>query len=206
MKPNPQFAHLATTVQLTNTLKALAANGFRAELVKDGQKAKERALAIIPIGAQVFTTTSQTLEQTGIAKEINESAKYDAVRPRLYAMNKNTQKKEMAKLGASADWGISSVAAITEDGHLLIASASGSQLPSHAYAAENVIFVAGTQKVVANIQEGIKRIYEYAYPLEDERAQKAYGVRSGVNKILIINKELAPGRIRIILANEKLGF
>ena len=42
--------------------------------------------------------------------------------------------------------------------------------------------------------------------LEDVRAQKAYGVRSGVNKILIINKEVVPDRIVVILVKEKLGF
>ena len=112
----------------------------------------------------------------------------------------------MAKLGAAPDYVVASVHAITLDGHLLIASNTGSQISSEAYAAGKVIFVAGTQKIVKDIQEGIKRIYEYSYPLEDERAQKAYGIHSGVNKILIINKEIMPERTTVILVKENLGF
>ena len=206
MNPNPKFSKLATPQQLQKTIKALSLNGFTVELVENGKEAKEKVLAIIPKGAEVFTMTSQTLEETGIAKEINESNKYDALRPKLYAMDRNTQGREMRKLGASPDWVVTSAHAITEEGHLLIASATGSQLSPEAYAGEKVIFVVGTQKLVTDTSEGIKRIYEYAYPLEDERAQQAYGAGSGVNKILIINKEIRPNRIYIILVKEKLGF
>lgn len=99
-----------------------------------------------------------------------------------------------------------SVHAVTQDGHILIASNSGSQLPAYAYSAAHVIWVVGTQKIVKNIEEGMKRIYEYCLPLEDARAQKAYGVGSAVNKLLIVNVEKVPGRITIILVKEKLGF
>lgn len=121
-------------------------------------------------------------------------------------MDRNTQGREMAKLGAAPEWVVSSVHAVTQDGHLLIASNTGSQLSSEAYAGGKVIFVAGTQKVVKDTDEGIKRIYEHSFSLEDKRAQKAYGVHSGVNKILILNKEVMPGRITLILVKERLGF
>jgi len=101
---------------------------------------------------------------------------------------------------------VSSVHALTEDGHLIIASNTGSQLSSEAYAGGKVIFVVGTQKIVKDNQEGIKRIYEYCLPLEDERARKAYGMGSNVSKILIINKEIFPERITVFLVKEKLGF
>jgi hypothetical protein len=50
------------------------------------------------------------------------------------------------------------------------------------------------------------RIYEYCYPLEDARARRAYGVPSGVNNILIINKVMTPGQVTAIIVNERLGF
>ncbi len=97
--------------------------------------------------------------------------------------------------------------AVTEDGKVLIASNSGSQLPAYAYGSGHVIWVVGAQKIVKNLDEGIKRIYEHSLPLESERARKAYGVPgSAVNKLLIINKEIIPGRITMILTKEKLGF
>ena len=112
----------------------------------------------------------------------------------------------MQKLGAAPEWVVGSVHAVTEEGAVLIASASGSQLPAYAFGSSHVIWVVGAQKLVKNFDEGIKRLYEYSFPLEDERARKVYGMGSGVNKILVINKEWMEGRITMIIVKEKLGF
>jgi hypothetical protein len=64
----------------------------------------------------------------------------------------------------------------------------------------------GTQKIVSDLEEGLRRIDESAFPLEDARVQGAYGVHSGVNKVLIINREITPGRITVVLVDEVLGF
>ena len=206
MKPNLRYAKLATDRQIQKTIKNLKSNGFGAELAGSGQEANKRVVNLIPKGAEVFTMTSQTLEAISLNREINDSGRYQSVRQKLNSMDKNTQGREMAKLGATPDYVVASVHAVTLDGHLLIASNTGSQISSETYAAGKVIFVAGTHKIVKDMQEGIKRIYEYSYPLEDERAQKAYGVHSGVNKILIINKEIMSERTTVILVGEKLGF
>ncbi|MBI2007325.1 MAG: LUD domain-containing protein [Candidatus Blackburnbacteria bacterium] len=206
MKPNEKYGQLANEEAIQRTVKALRSNNFKVEIVENSEEAKNKVLQLLPQGAEVFTMTSQTLEAIGVDKEINESGKYNATRPKLFAMDRNTQAREMAKIGAAPDWVVASVHAATEDGHLLIASNSGSQLSSEVYAGGRVIFVVGTQKIVTDTQEGIKRIYEYPLPLEDERARKAYGMPSSVNKILIINKEVMPGRITVILVKEKLGF
>jgi len=42
--------------------------------------------------------------------------------------------------------------------------------------------------------------------LEDARAQAAYGIHSAVNKVVIINGEITPGRITVVLVDEVLGF
>lgn len=201
-----KWNELATQESIDKTVEVLKANGIEVHVVENRKEAAKKVSELLPQSSEVFTMTSQTLEATGIAKEINESGKYDAVRPKLMSMDRDTQAREMRKLGAAADFVVGSVHAVTEDGHLLIASNSGSQLGSYAYAGGEVILVIGTQKIVKNTDEGIKRIYEYSYPLEDERAQKAYGMRSGVNKILIVNKEIQPGRISVVFVKEKLGF
>lgn len=206
MKPNQEFSKLADSKTIAKAVSALEGNGIKAIVVENGSQAKKEALGIIPEGAEVFTATSQTAEIVSLAKEINESGKYDSVRNKLMSMDRNTQAREMAKLGAAPDFVVGSVHALTEDGQLMIASATGSQLPAEAYSAGKVIFLVGTQKIVKNLQEGLRRIYEYSYPLEDARAQKAYGMRSGVNKILIINKEMTPERITVIFVKENLGF
>lgn len=201
-----KWAKLAGDEEIKKAAKALEANGIKTIVAENGKKAKGQVISMIPENAEVFTMTSKTLESIGLDKEINESKKYNAVRPKLYSMDRNTQGREMARLGAAPEWVVSSAHAVTQDGHLLIASNTGSQLSAEAYAGGKVIFVAGTQKIVKDTNEGIKRIYEHSFPLEDKRAQKAYGMHSGVNKILIINKEIVPERIILILVKEKLGF
>ena len=66
-------------------------------------------------------------------------------------MDRTTQARERAKLGATPDLAIGSVHAVTEDGHVLIASNTGSQLPAYVYAAGKVIWVVGAQKIIKNI-------------------------------------------------------
>lgn len=121
-------------------------------------------------------------------------------------MDRKTQGSLMQKMGAGPDWAIGSVHAVTEDGHVLIASATGSQLPAYAYGSSHVVWVVGAQKIVRDSDEGMRRIYEHCLPLEDARARKVYGIGSGVNKVLTINKEVQAGRITMVIVKEKLGF
>jgi hypothetical protein len=69
-----------------------------------------------------------------------------------------------------------------------------------------VIWIAGTQKLVADLDEGMRRIEEYCYPLENQRSHKAYGEPSSIRKVLIVNREDRPGRMTMVLVREKLGF
>ncbi len=197
---------LATDESIQKTITALKANGINAMVVENGEEAKKKALEFLPQGAEVIAMSSATLDTLSISQEINESGKYNSVKNKLSKMDRKTQGLEMQKLGAAPEYAIGSVHAVTEDGKLIIASNTGSQLPAYAYAASHVIWVVGTQKIVANLDAGMKRIYEYVLPLESERMQKTYGVGSFVSKLLIINKEIAPNRLTLILVKEKLGF
>lgn len=199
---------LADEQAIRNTVKALGKNGIEAVVAESGKEAKKMVLESIPQGSEVMTMTSVTLDTIGLSEEINKvNGKFKPVRDKLYAMDRNTQKQEMNRLGAAPQFAIGSVHALTEDGHVLIASNTGSQLPAYAYSALQVIWVVGAQKIVKNTDEGFKRIYEYTLPLESERAKKAYGAPgSAVNKLLIINQEIQKGRIKLIIVKEELGF
>ncbi len=199
---------LADEKTIENTVAALKANGIDAQIVENRQEAKRKVLELIPESSEAMTMTSVTLDAIGLSEEINKAdSRFRPVRDKLYAMDRNTQVQEMNRLGAAPEFAVGSVHAVTEDGHVLIASNTGSQLPAYSFGALHVIWVVGAQKIVKNTDEGIKRIYEHSLPLESERAKKAYGVPgSAVNKILIISKEVQPGRVKLILVKEKLGF
>jgi hypothetical protein len=200
------YGTLPDEASVERTAAALRDNGMTVFVVSSAKEAKKKAIALIPECAEIMNMTSMTLETAGIAKEITTSGRYDPVRNELNFMDPETQRTEKRRLGTAPEWAIGSVHAVTEDGRLFIASRTGSQLPAYAYGAEHVLWVIGTQKIVENFDEALKRLYEYSYPLEDQRAMKAYGTHSGVSKILVVNKELVPGRITVLLVKEKLGF
>lgn len=199
---------IPTDEMLFKTVAALQEHNISAMVVENAVEAKQKALELIPHGAEVLQATSITLDTTGISEAINTSGKYNAIKPKLMQMNRQTQGGEMQKIGSAPEYVIGSVHAVTEDGKLLIASNTGSQLAAESYGASHVVFVVGAQKVVKNIDEGIQRINDYVLPQESERANKAYNITSGsfVSKLLIINREVSPNRTSLILVKESLGF
>jgi hypothetical protein len=188
------------------TIAALKEHNINAEVVSSEEEAKKRVFELIPEGSEVMNNTSVTLDQIGVTKELLESGKYNPVRKVL--MDPNADSREKKKLGAAAEYALGSVHAVTEDGHVLIASNSGSNLPTNAYGADKVIWAVGTQKIVKNIEEGMKRLYEYTLPLESDRANKAYNMTAGsfVSKLLIFNKETVKDRVTLIFIKENIGF
>ena len=196
----------ADDLRVKRTMAALEANGITVFRAPDAAAAKRIVLELIPDDSPVHQGASQTLDVLGITQEIEKSGRYAPLRPRIWSMDRETEADEIRRVGAAPDVMLGSVHAVTETGSLLAASMSGSQLGPYVSGAGRVILVVGTQKIVRDIEEGLLRINEYAYRLEDARAQAAYGIRSAVNKIVVINREITPGRITVVLVNEALGF
>jgi acyl-CoA hydrolase len=200
-----RFTSLPDEHTLAATVTALEEHGFSVELADDLDAARKAVLARIPEGSSVMTNTSVTLAETGIADAINDGGQYESARNKMFALDFATQVQQMKAIGGQPDYALGSVHAITRDGTLVIASASGSQLASYAWGAANVIFVAGAQKLVPTLAAAHERIYTHSLPLEDARAQAAYGQHSQVGKLLEIHQEL-PGRIHIVLIRQQVGF
>jgi hypothetical protein len=201
-----RWGTVADDVRVKRTMAALEANGISVLRASNAAEAKRIVLDLIPDGSQVHHGASQSLDVVGITTEIEKSGRYEPVRPRIWNMDRKTQGDEIRRLGAAPDVMLGSVHAVTETGSLVAASMGGSQLGPYVSGAGRVILVVGTQKIVSDLEEGLHRIDEYAYPLEDARAQAAYGIRSGVNKVLVINREITPGRITVVLVDEVIGF
>ncbi|MET7396676.1 LUD domain-containing protein [Dactylosporangium sp. NPDC005572] len=196
----------ATATRLERAAAALTANGFGAELLDDAAAARHRVGELIPAGATVFTSASETLRLSGIDEDINASGRYDAVRPRVLAMDRATEAAEIRRLSCGPDVVVGSVAAVTETGSLVVASASGSQLPAYAGGAGRAIWIVGAQKLVPDLGTALRRVEEHSLPLESARAQAVYGQPSAVNRLLVLNAELHPGRVTVLLLREAIGF
>jgi|SRR5438270_4963700 len=191
---------------LDRTAAALRERGLGAQIVPDAAAARRAVLEMIPAGAAVLTATSQTLHEVGLIEEIDEGERYASIRSQLVRLDFQTQRDEMRRLGGVPDVVVGSVQAITEDGVVVCASATGSQLGPYAYGAGRVIWVVGAQKIVSDLTAAFRRVQEHCYPLEDERARRVYGQPSSISKALIVEGERFPGRTSIVLVPEALGF
>ena len=201
-----RFGTAADDARVTRTAAALEANGIGVLRAADAADAKRIVLGLIPAGSQVYHGASQSLADSGITEAIEKSGRFDPIRPRIWSMDRTTQGDEIRRLTSSPDVMLGSVHAVTETGSLVAASMGGSQLGPYVSGAGRVILVVGTQKIVSDLDEAMSRVYDYAFPLEDARAQAEYGIHSAVNKVLIINREITPGRVTVVLVDEVLGF
>jgi hypothetical protein len=204
--PAALFADPAPADRLERAATALAAHGFTAEILSDAAAARTRMKDLIPEGASVFTAASETLRLSGIDADINTSGRYDSVKTRGRAMDRGTELDEIWRLMSTPDVIVGSVHAVTETGSLAIASASGSQLPGYAGGAARAIWIVGAQKVVPDLPAALRRVEDHCLPLESARAQAAYGQPSAINRLLILNAELYPGRGTVLLLREAIGF
>jgi hypothetical protein len=204
--PNQEFGQLASDEQIERTVRALAENNIEALVAENGEEARRIFFELVPEGSEVFLGASVTLETLGIKDEIDKSGRFNSLRPKIFAMDRATQGREIRKLGGTPDYAAGSVHAVTENGQVLIASNTGSQLGPYASGAGKVIWVVGAQKIVRDLEQGMRRIEEYCVPLEDVHMQQLYNMHTNVSKVLIVNKEVRPGRITMIIVREELGY
>ena len=199
-----RFTALPDQHTLATTVVALEEHGSVSKPSTTSTPRARRCWPASSHGASVMTNTSMTLTQAGIDDAINDGGPYDSARNKMATLDFATRLQEMKEVGGQPDYALGSVHAITRDGTLVIASASGSQLASYVWGAANVIFVVGAQKLVPTLEAARERIYQHSLVLEDARAVAAYGQHSYVGKIMEIHQEL-PGRIHIVLVRSRPG-
>ena len=204
--PATLFTDAAPAASLERAAAALTAHGFTAEILNDAAAARARIRDLIPEGASVFTGASETLRLSGIDADINTSGRYQAIKPRVLAIDRATGADDIRRLLASPDVAVGSVHAVTETGSLVVASGSGSQLPGYAGGAARAIWIAGAQKVVPDLATALRRVEDHCLPLESARTQVAYGWLSAINRLLILHAEPYPGRGTVLLLRQAIGF
>jgi len=202
---NHEFARPADESALQRAAEALRNNRIDALVVDDADEARDLVLSMVPEGAEVHQGASLTLEQIGLTDEFENSGRYNPVRPRTRKMDRATEMQQIRKLGSAPEFFVNSVHAVTEDGRMVIASGSGSQLAPIAGGAGKVILVAGAQKVVPDLGTALRRVDEYSFPAEDARMLESSGRHSALNKILIVNGEY-PNRMTVVLVRQPVGI
>lgn len=201
-----EFERPASDETIDKVVAALTANNIEAVVLAGREEARRRVLELVPEGAEVNWAKSKSLEDLGLEKEFLESGRYDALRNRYMKMDRATQGREIRKLSAAPDYMLGSVNAVTEKGELVTVSYSGSQIGPYASSAGRVILVVGTQKIVADLDEAMRRVREHAFPYEDARLRETLGVPTKAAKVLIVNAEARPGRTTVVLVKELVGI
>jgi acyl-CoA hydrolase len=205
MEMTLDFTSAAPSAELEALAEKLRARNFEVVIVQDGAEAKAEVLKRIPEGAVVHSGKSKTLEDAGIFTEFMESGRYDFVRKATMKMDRNTQRDEMRKLGAAPDFMVNSAHAVTQDGQVVITSASGSQIGPIASGAGRLILVVGSQKIVPDLDAAFRRIKDYVFPYEDARLRETLGIGTKITRTLILEQDFMPGRTTIILVREPIG-
>jgi acyl-CoA hydrolase len=198
------FSAPASTERLDRTVAALRERGHDVHLVDSAGDARATVVELLPTDRGIFTASSETLRLAGITAAIEESGVYNSVRKQAAEFDGDFVRQ--LKRGAAPDVTLGSVHAITEDGQLIAASATGSQLASYAAGAMRTILVVGAQKIVPDLDTALRRIREHCLPLESQRVREASGQDSFIGKILIVEREAIPNRTTVVLVCEPIGF
>lgn len=199
------FTTPAGATRLEAVAERLRERNFEVLIVETAADARSAVLERVPEGSEVHSGKSKTLEDAGIFQTLMESDRHDFLRKRMFKMDRQTQAREIRKLGAAPDVMLGSVHAVTVAGQLVTASASGSQLGPYASGAGHLILVVGSQKLVPDLDAALRRISDHVQPYEDERLREQMGVGTQLARILILERDFRPGRTTIVLVREPVG-
>jgi hypothetical protein len=198
------FHSKAPEPTLQMVASALRANHVNVQIVDTGEEARRLVLEMIPEGAEVHSSKSKTLQDIGLWQDL-ESGRYVWLRERYLKMDRETQAREIRKLTSAPDYMLGSVQAVTEGGDLVVVSASASQLGAYASGAGRLILVVGSQKIVSDFDEAMRRIEQHVFPYEDALVFERMKIHTFIGKILIIRREWVDGRVSVILVREPVG-
>ncbi|RLM53701.1 lactate utilization protein [Halobellus sp. Atlit-31R] len=192
---------------IEETVESLEANGFDVVVVDDTDEALETLQSHIPAGASVMNGHSTTLEEVGFTDYLNEGDHdWESLPAEIWSIDDDEERQAARRASQTADYFLGGINAISQTGELVAADRSGSRIGAYPFAAGNVAIVSGVNKIVPTLEDALDRLESVAYPLENERAQEAYGVESAIAKQLIFRQELEEGRTTVVLVREQLGY
>lgn len=203
------YDKLSSDKNINIAVTELGKHGVEGLIVNTKEDALAKIKELIPLGASVMNGSSTTLEQIGYVDYLKSGKHgWNNLHEAIIKEVDPTKQSELRQQAIHAEYYLGSAHALSESGELVIASATGSQLPHIAFTSKNLIFVVGAQKIVPNLGEALKRLAEYVMPLEDEQSKKKWGVGTADNKILIFKGEspMMGRKVRVIIVKESLGF
>ena len=186
--------------------------------VRTKDEAREEALSSIPEGAKIALGGSMTLIESGVVEKLR-GGDFDLLD--RYAPGATKEEIDRMRLeGLTADVFLTSVNAITSDGVLVAVDGTGNRVAALVYGPRKVCVIASVDKIVEDEAAALERVERIAGPANAVRlAKKTPCATKGVcvddkclppericNYTVFIRGERQPGRIKVILVGEKLGY
>jgi len=198
---------LADDETIEEAVANLEENGFEVIVVDSADDALETVQSQIPAGASVMNGHSTTLEEIGFDDYLSEGDhEWESLPDQIWSIDDDEERQAARRDSQTADYFLGGINAVSQTGELVAADLSGSRIGAYPFAAGNVLIVTGTNKIVPTLEDALDRLESVAYPLENERAQEAYGVESAIAKQLIFRQEVEEGRTTVVLVREQLGY
>lgn len=192
---------------IKRTVEAIEARNIRVIIVDTADEALQVVIDLIPGGAEVMNGYSTTLIEMGFDRVLEENPKgwrdYHAV---ITAENDTEKRHALRRKSVAAEYFLSGVQAIAETGELVACDKTGSRTGAWPHAAAHLVLVSGANKIVPTLEDALRRCREYCLPLENQRAQRAYGIGSYIGKYVILDREETDGRVTLILIRQPLGY
>lgn len=195
--------------------KSFKKRGMECYYCPDAATAKEQILSLIPKGSSVSWGGSESMEEAGVIQAI-KTEDYQAI-DRKSASTPEEARALYGKIVCS-DYFLTSTNAFTKDGELINIDGAANRVACIAHGPANVIILASMDKMCASVEDAVRRVRTLASPPN--------AVRVGVNtpcaktgvcadclspdciccQILVTRYSKIPGRIKVVLCGEKLGF
>jgi len=202
-----KWNNAASENDIAETVAALQSHGFNVVIVNNKAEALEKLKELIPSGSEVMNGSSTTLNEIGFTDLLsNGKHSWKNMHTAILAEKDAAKQGDLRRKADAAEYFVASVNAISKTGELIAGDASGSRVGAFPFTAKNLVLVSGVNKIVPTMEDGLQRLREFAFPLENVRAKKVYGMGSMVGKIVILANEMFKGRTMLILVKEKLGY
>lgn len=196
-------------------VKNLQSRHFEAYYCADKEAALSKALELIPKGASVGWGGAMSAQQIGLLDAIN-AGEYQAI-DRDKATNPK-ERDQAQKKALLAEYFITGANALSIDGQMVNIDGNGNRVAAIVYGPDNVIVIAGMNKVVDSLEAAVTRARTVAAPMNKQRFAlqtpcEVTGTCANCksdgcicNQILITRNCKPTGRIKVILVGEDLGF
>ena len=192
---------------VSQTVEAIAQRGIAVVRAKNAKIALEMLKDLIPSEAEVMHGSSTTLVEIGYDAYVNsDESRWKDLHRVIVAENDGQKRRDLRRKSVTADYFISGANAIAQSGEIVACDRSGSRVGAWLYAAAHLILVSGTNKITPTLDDALRRVWEYAFPLENARAKRTYGAPSQIGKCAILANEETDGRVTLILIDESLGY